>query len=87
MHEAVPIFEVIYTDVWFDPDTSEPPWPPNYVVHAVGFLVRDEEEVLSLAGEITQDGGYKAVTHIPTRLVVSRKEVKAEGGESDAISN
>jgi hypothetical protein len=86
VHEALPIVECIYQDVWFDPDTSEPPWPPNYVVHAVGFLVRDEENVLSLASEITQDGGYKAVTHVPRKLVVSCRELRHEvqaGGEEE----
>jgi hypothetical protein len=75
---APKIVECIYEDVWFDPDTSEPPWRPHDVVHAVGFQVRDEAEVLSLASEITQDGGYKAVTHVPRKLVVSCRELRHE---------
>lgn len=77
--EVVPIFEVVWSDAWFDRDESEPSqWLDKYLVHSIGFLVRDDELVLSLAGEILPDGQYRSVTHVPRNMVVSAKEVRED---------
>lgn len=59
---------VRWRDAWFD---HEGPWSrESYPVETVGFLVRDEPEVVSIAQELLPDGeGYRAITHVPRALV------------------
>ena len=77
--KALPVFQCVWRDAWFDRDESNPlDWTDQYFVHTVGFLVRDEDTVLSLAGEILPDGQFRSVTHIPRALVVTLKEVRQD---------
>lgn len=49
----------------------------DYIVHTVGYLVRETEAWVSVAQEILPDGdGLRGVTHIPTSLVVNRDVIK-----------
>lgn len=66
------LVKVHWRDAWFDPEQlGAGEWKDEYRVTTVGFVVRDTEDVLSLAQEILPDeDGYRAVTHIPRPLVL-----------------
>lgn len=81
MDDAVPpeVVECVWTDAWGDTDQHSPEiWRENFPVHSVGFLVRDEEAVVSLAAEILPDGDYRGVLHIPRQLMVSCRRLVKE---------
>lgn len=64
-----PLVLVSWYDAWFDFESNGSP-RKTYVVQTVGFLIRDEDGVLSLAQEMLPDrDGYRAVTHIPQAVV------------------
>ena len=65
---------VEWRDAWFDFDQPEPDEVrDDYIVQTVGWVVRESNRFLSLAQEILPDGdGFRAVTHIPKVVVVSR---------------
>lgn len=46
----------------------------NIIIDTVGFLVRSTDKVVSIAGEITYDGKFVNVTHIPFQYIIERKE-------------
>ena len=68
-----PLVLVRWRDAWFDPEQlCADDWREDYPVMTVGFLVRDDGVVVSVAQEILPDGdGYRAVTHIPAPIVAS----------------
>lgn len=64
-----PLVLVSWHDAWFDFE-SNGSRRKSYAVQTVGFLVLDEDDVLSLAQEMLPDpDGYRAVTHIPKAIV------------------
>jgi hypothetical protein len=68
---SYPLVLVHWLDAWYDPDeqTAED-WRPDYPVQTVGYLVRDERCVISIAQEVLPDDeGFRAVTHIPRAMV------------------
>lgn len=71
--EALPLVLVRWHDAWFDPEQQTPDeWRGDYLVHTVGFLVRRDSRVVSVAQELLPDGdGYRAVTHIPLSVIES----------------
>jgi len=64
---------VVWHDAWTDSEQHcEDDWRPDYPVRTVGFLVRHERYVVSVAQEILPEGdGYRSVTHIPTSMIES----------------
>jgi hypothetical protein len=70
-----PLVVVHWLDAWYQADEqTEDEWPDEYPIRTVGYLVRDEPTVLSIAQEILPEcEGFRAVTHIP-RAVVCRIE-------------
>lgn len=62
---------VRWFDAWYDADEQEEKdWREDYPVETVGYLVRDNGIVLSIAQEVLPDGeGFRAVTHIPLVLM------------------
>jgi hypothetical protein len=66
-----PLVLVTWRDAWFDFDAADPEdTRPDYLVHTVGFLVREGPRFVSIAQEILPDGdGFRAVTHIPVAVV------------------
>jgi hypothetical protein len=68
-----PVVLVRWHDAWFDADQADPEdWRPDYPVQTVGFLVRHDGVIVSVAQEILPEGdGYRAVTHIPIGMVES----------------
>jgi len=68
-----PLVLVRWRDAWFDPEQlGADDWREDYPVMTVGFLVRDDGVVVSVAQEILPDGdGFRAVTHIPAPIVAS----------------
>jgi hypothetical protein len=66
-----PVVLVRWHDAWFDPDQAgQEDWRPDYPVETVGFLVRHDGVIVSVAQEVLPDGdGYRAVTHIPIGMV------------------
>lgn len=68
-----PAVLVRWHDAWFDADQAGPEdWRPDYLVETMGFLVRHDGVIVSVAQEILPDGdGYRAVTHIPIGMVES----------------
>ena len=68
-----PLVLVRWRDAWFDPEQlGADDWREDYPVMTVGFLVRDDGVVVSVAQEVLPDGdGFRAVTHIPAPIVAS----------------
>jgi hypothetical protein len=63
---------VRWFDAWFDFERDPNGWRDEYVVETVGFLVREEAGVISLAQELLPGrDGYRAITHIPRGVVQS----------------
>jgi hypothetical protein len=65
-----PLVLVRWRDAWFDFEASIGEWLETYEVHTVGFLVRDDGNVISLAQESLQSGDWRAITHIPKACVL-----------------
>jgi hypothetical protein len=63
---------VVWYDAWFDFDPPGDGYKDEFVVTTIGFLVRETDEVLSLAAERLPDEGFRAITHIPKACVRSR---------------
>lgn len=68
-----PLVLVRWRDAWFDTDQQDTKeWRTEYVVHSVGYLVREEKGIVSVAAEVLPEGdGFRAVTHIPKAIVLS----------------
>lgn len=68
---AYPLVVIHWLDAWYDPDEQkQEDWREEYPIKTVGYLVRDEAHVVSIAQEVLPDGeGFRAVTHIPRALV------------------
>jgi hypothetical protein len=68
-----PLVLVRWRDAWFDPEQlGSEDWRSDYPVQTVGFLVRNDNAIVSVAQEVLPDGdGYRAVTHIPAAIVTS----------------
>lgn len=66
-----PLVLVHWLDAWYDPDEQTyEDWRADYPVQTVGYLVRDEHNVISIAQEVLPDDeGFRAVTHIPRAMV------------------
>ena len=84
-----PLVLVRWHDAWFDADQGDPEeWRTDYLVQTVGFLVRQDPDIVSVAQEVLPEGdGFRAVTHIPrgmiesmTPLVPSRRSQRRSGG-------
>lgn len=72
---------VRWHDAWFDFEQPAGGWRDDYVVQTVGFLVRHESNVVSVAQELLPGrDGFRAVTHIPTGVVESITTLFAEEG-------
>jgi hypothetical protein len=74
---------VEWLDAWAKDEDSAPlTWPKTYPVRTTGWLVRDEESVVSIAAEVLPRGdGYRAVTHIPRAVVLRITHLKPKKGE------
>lgn len=70
---SYPLVEVEWVDAWYDPDEMRlSEFKPSYSVTTVGYLSRDEEDVVSVSQEALEDEDtFRATTHIPRALVVS----------------
>ena len=68
-----PLVLVIWRDAWFDADQQETKdWRSDYLVHTVGYLVREDKGIVSIASEVLPEGdGFRAVTHIPRAIIKS----------------
>lgn len=66
-----PLVLVHWLDAWYDPDEqTDDDWRADYPVQTVGYLVRDDLAVISIAQEVLpEDEGFRAVTHIPRGMV------------------
>jgi hypothetical protein len=63
---------VRWRDAWFDFERDPSGWRDEYLVQTVGFLVREEPGVVSLAQELLPGrDGYRAITHIPRGVIES----------------
>ena len=63
---------VRWHDAWFDFEKPGSDWRDDYLVQTVGFLVREEPGVISVAQELLPHrDGFHAITHIPTGVVES----------------
>lgn len=62
---------VLWHDAWADSEQHDPQeWRSDYLVRTIGFLVREQPDVVSVAQEILpEDDGFRAVTHIPRRMI------------------
>lgn len=75
-----PLVLVTWRDAWFDFDAADPEdTRPDYLVHTVGFLVREGPRFVSIAQEILpDDDGFRAVTHIPVVVVEEMTPLRPE---------
>lgn len=66
-----PLVLVHWLDAWYDADEQTvDDWRADYPVQTVGYLVRDDRAVVSIAQEVLPDDeGFRAVTHIPRPMV------------------
>ncbi|MDP9295869.1 MAG: hypothetical protein M3O88_04120 [Actinomycetota bacterium] len=66
-----PVVMVLWHDAWADSEQHDPQeWRSVYIVQTIGFLVREEPDVVSIAQEILpEDDGFRAVTHIPRGMI------------------
>ena len=63
---------VRWRDAWFDFERESAGWRDEYVVQTVGFVVREEPGVISLAQELLPGrDGFRAITHIPRGVIES----------------
>lgn len=67
-----PLVIVEWGDAWYDADEiTAAEFRVDYPVETVGYLVREEEGVVSVAQESLEvDGMFRAVTHIPRPMVM-----------------
>ncbi|HEX9693518.1 MAG TPA: hypothetical protein VGA74_00765 [Actinomycetota bacterium] len=71
-HKTLELVMVRWRDAWFDFEHGTTGWRDTYVVRTVGFLVRRDAGVISVAQELLPGGeGFRAVTHIPMGVVES----------------
>jgi hypothetical protein len=90
-----PLVLVRWQDAWFDADQQDPEdWRSDYLVQTVGFVVRQEPDLVSVAQELLPEGdGYRAVTHIPRGMIVSmtplanarRADRRVEAGTASGV--
>lgn len=75
MTDDRPVLRVSWRDAFFDYDAHDASEiRPDYLVQTVGFLLADGPKFVSLAAEILPNGdGFRAITHIPTKLVKTRE--------------
>ena len=68
-----PLVLVVWRDAWFDADQQDTKeWRADYLVHTVGYLVREDKGIVSIASEVLPEGdGFRAVTHIPRAIIKS----------------
>jgi len=72
---------VRWRDAWFDFERDPSGWRDEYVVQTVGFLVREEPGVISLAQELLPGReGFRAITHIPRGVIESITTLYEESG-------
>jgi len=64
-----PLVLVRWRDAWFDFEAGSSGWPDEYIVQTVGYLVRDTEDIVSVAQEALANGDWRAVTHIPRPII------------------
>jgi hypothetical protein len=92
---AHPLVLIRWQDAWFDADQQDAEdWRSEYLVQTVGFVVRQEPDLVSIAQELLPEGdGYRAVTHIPRGMIESmtplvngrRLERPLEAGTASAV--
>lgn len=84
VHHRGPLRLVLvrWRDAWFDMEQDKlRGWRSEYLVQTVGFLVRDEPEVVSVAQELLPGhDGFRAITHIPRGVVESVATLYEEEG-------
>jgi hypothetical protein len=90
-----PLVLVRWQDAWFDADQQDAEdFRNDYVVQTVGFVVRQEPDLVSIAQELLPEGdGYRAVTHIPRGMIVTmmpltsarRPERRLDKGTASAV--
>jgi hypothetical protein len=72
------MLSVTWRDAWFDLERPSEGWRGSYLVSTVGYVVREDEAVLSLAQELLPEGdGFRAITHIPVGAIVPRVHLGA----------
>jgi len=71
-HKGLELVVVRWRDAWFDFEHGATGWRDTYIVQTVGFLVRRNAGVVSVAQELLPGrDGFRAVTHIPMGVVES----------------
>ncbi len=91
-HHRAPIRLVLvrWQDAWFDfeRDRASRGWRDEYIVQTVGFLVREEPGVVSVAQELLPGrDGFRAVTHIPTGVIESITTLYEEEGPARRVGD
>jgi hypothetical protein len=72
---------VTWRDAWFDFERDPSGWRDEYLVKTVGFLVREEPGVVSLAQELLPGrDGFRAITHIPRGVIESITTLYEDSG-------
>jgi hypothetical protein len=66
------LYVCTWRDSWADhSETKLSEFADDCIVTTVGYLVRDAEDLVSLAQEILEDGSFRCVTHIWRSLILS----------------
>jgi len=64
-----PLVLVRWHDAWFDYDPPDGGFSASCPASTVGWLIRETDEVVSVAQEQLDQHTFRAVTHIPVSLV------------------
>jgi len=85
---ALRLVLVRWHDAWFDFEQGPSGWRDDYLVQTVGFLVRHEPGVVSVAQEqLPGRDGFRAVTHIPTGTIESIITLYQEDGPGRRVGD
>ncbi len=71
------LLSVVWHDAFFDFDTPDEGFRPDYWIQTVGFVVEETPEVLRIAAEKLPHGdGWRATTTIPQACIRSRSRLE-----------
>lgn len=75
---SYPVYEVVWLDHWSDDDET---FPHEFIdkmeITTIGYLVRETEDVMSLASGWNAQGQYFTTLHICKPLIVRKKRLRA----------
>ena len=70
------LVRVQWRDAWFELDwDDETAARDDYLVHTVGFVIKNTDKFVHIAAEMLPDDGFRGVTAIPVTEITNWKEL------------